>query len=329
MWKPYNCSVAQKEELLNLTRKAILYLSKQDLKGLLRYITSAITIVAFLLAVDYFAAKSSLRIQLHSAPYGYYMDSLLEYYHANNIKFPKELMEDQSLRKVFGRDTKLIDPNRVHITGWISDEELIRAIVRGQEVGSFLEYRIEELERQIGKYAYTKHIYGDMNHRGFYDEQKFRPILDYIKSKLSTSDYYIFLAVLIHSREVAHTVFINNDGELDIKNVRVTFPAPLSKVTGSRANNILSCRPATSLLHEVVHGTSETTLRLPSLKKGEGLALNIRTRENEINRNEVFTSYERDKLIERGRAFLYFFLILISMFALSLVFRGPSKASVN
>jgi hypothetical protein len=273
MWKPYNCSVAQKEQLVNLARKAFLYLSNCDLKDLLRYITSAITIVAFLLAVDFFAAKPSLRIGLHSRPYGYYMDSLLQYYHATKINFPKQLVEDESLRKVFARDTKLMDPNRVHIVGWMSDEELIGAIVRGQEIGSYVEYRIEQLERQITKYTYVKHLYGYMDDRGFYDEQRFAPIRDYIRSKLSTTDYYIFLAALIRSREVAHTVSITNDGDLDLKNVRVTFAAPLSKVTESRTNNIISCRPATSLLHEVVAGTSEITLRLPSLKKGESLSL--------------------------------------------------------
>jgi len=250
------------------------------------------------------------------------MDSLLKFYQANNIHFPKQLMEDKSLRKLFARDTNLMDPNRVKIASWISDEELIGAIVRGQEIGSFVEYRIEQLERQIGKYTYIKHISGGyMDDRGFYDEQKFRPTLDYIRSKLSTSDYYIFLAALIHSREVGQAVFIKNDGDLDLKNVRVTFPAPLSKVTDSRANNILSCRPNTSLLHEVVDGTSDITLRLPSFKKGEFLSLDIRIRENEINRNEVFTSYERDNLIDRSRAFLYFFLILIIMFVFNIGLR--------
>jgi len=323
MWKPYNCSVAQKEELVNLVRKAFLCLSKIHLKDLLEYIRSAITIVAFLLAVDYFAAKPSVRIVIHPMPKGYYMDSLLRYYQANNLDFPKQLMEDQSLRKIFARDTRLLDPNYVLIWSGMSDEELIRAIVRGQqEVGGWVKYMIEQLEKQIGKYTYFKHAYAYMDERGYHDEQQFRPILDYIRSKLSTTDYYIFLTALIYSREVDHVIYITNDGDLDLKNVRITFPAPLSKITNSRANNILSCRPSTSLLHQIVDGTSETTLRLPWLKKGEGATLNIRAREHEINRNEVFTSYERDNLIDRGRAFLYFFLILIITFALSLVLRG-------
>ena len=329
MWNPYSCSVAQKEQIVNLTKKAFLYLSKCDLKDLLQYITSAITIVAFLFAVNYFAAKPSLRIGINPRLRGYYMDSLLEYYQADKFNFPKQLKEDQSLRKLFTRDTKLMDPNHVEIAGWTSDEELIGAIVKGQEIGSFVQYRIEQLERQLSKYTYMKRIYGYSDDRGFYDEQTFAPILDYIKTKLSRSDYYIFLAALIRSREVDHTVFIKNDGDLDLKNVRVTFPAPLSKVTDSRANNILSCRPATSLLHEVVVGISDITLRLPSFKKGESLLLNIRTRENEINRNEVFKSYERDNLIDRARAFLYFFLILIIMFVLSVVLRVLSKAGWN
>jgi len=329
MRKPFNSIVARKEQIVNLARNAFLYLSKCDLKDLLQYITSAITIVAFLLAVDYFAAKPSLKIGIGTSPRGYYMDSLLEYYQVNNINFPKQLMEDQSLRKLFARDTKLIDPNNVQIIGGISDESLIGAIVRGQEIGSFIEYRIDLLEKQIGKYTYMKHVYGYMDDRGFYDEQTFGPILDIIRSKLSTSEYYIFLAALIRSREVSHVVFIKNDGDLDLKNVIVTFPAPLSKVTDSRANNILSCRPATTLLHDVVYGTSDITLRLPSFKKGESLSLDISTRENEINRNEVFTSYERDNLIDKGRAFLYFFSILIIMFGFSLVLTGRSKAETR
>ena len=317
MWKPYNCSVAQKEQIETLARKALLYLSIRNLKDLLWYIISAITIVAFLLAVDYFSAKPSLRISIYTRNMGYYIDSLLYYYQANNISFPKQLMEDQSLRKLFTRDTPM-DPNQVYITGWLSDEALIGAIVRGQEIGSFVEYRIEQLERQIGKYTYTKQIYGYVDDRGFYDEQKFRPILDYIKSKLSTNDYYIFLASLIHSREVNQTIFITNDGDLNLKNVRMTLPSPFSKVSDSRSNNILSCRPDTSLLHEVVYGTSEITLRLPSFKKGESLSLNIRTRENEINKSEVFTSYEQENIIDRSRVILYFFLILIIMFFLNI-----------
>jgi len=71
MWKPYNCPVAQKEELVNLARRALLNLGKFDLKDILRYITSTITIVAFLLAVDYFSAKPSLKIGLHRRAYGY------------------------------------------------------------------------------------------------------------------------------------------------------------------------------------------------------------------------------------------------------------------
>jgi hypothetical protein len=239
------------------------------------------------------------------------MDSLLEYYHANNISFPKQLTEDQSLRKLFARDIKFMDPNRVEITAWISDEELIRAIVKGQEIGSFVQYRIDQLERQLSKYTYEKRIYGYIDNRGSYDEQTFAPILDYIRTKLSKSDYYIFLAALIRSRELGHTVFITNDGDLDLKNVIVTFPAPLSKVTDTRANNILDCSAHTSLLHEVVESTSDITLHLPSFKKGESLSLNIRTRENEINTNEVFKSYEGDNLIDKARALLWFCFILI------------------
>ncbi len=318
MWKPNNCIFAQKEELLNLAKKAFLGLSKYDLKDLLQCITTAIAIVAFLHAVNYFAAKPSLRIGLHSSANGYYMVSLLKYYQDNNITFPKQLSEDQSLHKIFSRDTHLPDPNHIQVSDGVSDEAVIKALARGQDIGSFIERRIDQIERQIGKYTYMKHIYIRHDERGFYDEQKFTPTREYIKSKLSTSDYYKFMVALIYSREVDNTIFIKNDGDMDLKNVKITFPAPLSKVTETRANNILSRSVSGTILNEVVDGTSDITLRLPSLKKGEFLSIDIITRENEINSNEVFTSYERDNLIDRTRVFLSFSLILIIMIALSL-----------
>jgi hypothetical protein len=325
MWKPYDCSFAQKGEVVELASRCCLYLKKVDLKGVLSYVTSTITIVAFLMAAEYFTAKPSLRIEVHSDPHGYYIDSLLGYYRVNKIAFPKQLMEDQSLRTVFSREVKSTDPNYTDIGAGTSDEEHIGAIVKGQDLGSFVEYLTVQLERQIDKYTYFKHVYGYSDERGFYDEQRFKPVRDYIRSKLSTNDYYIFLAAMIRSREVAHLVYIKNDGDLDLKNIRVTFPAPLSKVTESRANNILSVRPATSLLHEIVIGTSDVTLRLPSLKKGQFLTLDIRTRENEIKSDEIFTSYERDTVLNGGRVLNYFLFVLGTIFVLSRVCQGSKS----
>ena len=98
----------------------------------------------------------------------------------------------------------------------------------------------------------------------------------------------------------------------------MTFLAPVSKVTEGRANNILSYEVNSTLLHEIIHGTSDITVRLPSFKKGDLFSLEIRTRENEIDRNEVFTSYERDNPINGRSAILWSFgiLICISIFRL-------------
>ena len=224
MWKPYDFCFACRGELSAFTRECFVRLRTYSSKTILSLVTSTITVVAFLLAVDYFTAKPSLNIGVNSRPVGYYMASVLAFYEQNNVPFPRQLLEDQSLRDVFTPNARLTDTNYADISDSSSDEEVVRAILRGQELGWYNQRRIELLEKQIGKYTYTKHIYDHSDGRGFYNEQEFMPILDGIRSKLSESDYFIFLAALIHSREVFSHVSIKNDGHVDLRNVRITFP---------------------------------------------------------------------------------------------------------
>lgn len=309
MWKPYNCAVATNRQMLHLGIRAWSRAWKVDVKG---SVTFSITIVAFLFAVEYFTAKPSLNIVILRMPYGYYMDSVLSFYEERGLDLPRLFTEDPSLAKLFTENTRPMDPNYIPLDAGTPDEEVIEAIARGQDIGWFVEYMTKQLESQIERYTFVKHIYGGgLDERGFYREEDFKPIREYVKSKSSATEYYIFLAALIRSREIGNTVFVKNDGDVDLSNIRITFPAPLSKITSSRADNLLNYRADTALLYELTVDDIKLAVHLPSLKKGEFASLDIRTRENEINSKEIFYSYEQDRLIKKRRVSVVFVIVFI------------------
>lgn len=303
-------------------------MQQYDLKDLIGFVISAITIVAFLVAVDFFSAVSSLNISVKTSHLGYYMDSLKNYYTDNNLKFPNQIYENKSLNKIFSQSLTKRNSNYIDQGDADSDELAVKAIANGQDIttSGFVEYRIKKLEKQLDNYTYEKHVYSsNSDRRGFYDEQDFKPVLDIIQSKLSKEEYYTFLVALIRSRERFQNIFINNDGDVDLKNVKITIPAPLSKVTESREKNILSFQVVGKLLHEVANGTVDLTIYLPSLKKGQFLSLQITTRENQIKSEEIFYSYARDNIINKNGILLYFCIILLAMVILKkFVFKGET-----
>lgn len=315
--------------MINFIKNIFLNMQQYDLKDLIGFVISAITIVAFLVAVDFFSAVSSLNISVKTFHLGYYMDSLKNYYTDNNLKFPNQIYENKSLNKIFSQSLTKRNPNYIDQGDADSDELAVKAIANGQDIttSGFVEYRIKKLEKQLDNYTYEKHVYSfNSDRREFYDEQDFKPVLDIIQSKLSKEEYYTFLVALIRSRERFQNIFINNDGDVDLKNVKITIPAPLSKVTESREKNILSFQVVGKLLHEVANGTVDLTIYLPSLKKGQFLSLQITTRENQIKSEEIFYSYARDNIINKNRILLYFCIILLVMVILKkFVFKGETS----
>jgi hypothetical protein len=321
------------EPTLPLFKNMLSYLGQYELKDFLEYLRSAITIIAFLMAVEYFTPQASLKISEHTMHCGFYPDSIVNYYQEHKIEFPKRLIEDQSLHGVFPREVKQIDRSSgpgENVGEAASEEMVVAAIAEGQPILGYIEHvRIGKLESQIGKYTYAKQVYLLGDDRLSCSEEDFKRVLARAKSLLSPKDYYILLVASLRSRENGQSIYVNNDGDLDLKNVTITIPAPLSKVTDSRRNNILVYSVVGDPPNEVVNDGSGITLHLPSLKKGWNTSLEIVTRENRINADEIVTSYERDKPIRKGRVFLYFVLTLVAMLVLKLVFKGRTPGAVR
>ncbi|MHA2315768.1 MAG: hypothetical protein ACXACF_10910 [Candidatus Hermodarchaeia archaeon] len=281
-------------------------MAKFDATEIVGIVTSSITIVAFLLAVDYFTARPSLKISLFTTSHGFYMDSVIKYYRENAIEIPKQLYEDKALRGLFPKVAKSRDPNNeIMINAGASDELLIKLMSKSRDISWYLPHRIEMLENHIEKYTYKKRIYVSDDSRGFHDTNTFQPVLHRIKLLLSQEQYYIFLTALIRSREIPHQIFINNDGDIDLKKVEITVPAPVSKITESRSKNILGYEIQGELLHEITEDDDRITMSLQILKQGESFGLRIRTKENKIMEEDIITSYERAIDVDKNQVLLY------------------------
>lgn len=298
---------------------------KKDAMKLFQVIVYTISIVAFLTAIDYFSKKLSLNIGIHPQSSGYYMDTVEKFYKQNEIELPQIFLEGSQFAWVFKKEKDFKD--HVTIGDGTSDEDLIRAIKKGQEMGGYVHRRIEHLERQIENYHYKKHIYVGFESRGFYPEKDFKKPLSVIKNQLLPEEYYIFLSALIFSREVRHIIFIKNDGEIDLKDLTIVIPSPLSKITERRDNNILDVELVGSFLHQIKQNSDTVMISLPFFKKGETFSLDVITRENELDKNDIFYSFKELKPINLKRLAITGIITFFCMALLALFFKGNYENS--
>lgn len=296
---------------------------KKDAMKLFQLVIHAISIVAFLTAIDYFSKKSSIRIEIYPEPAGYHMDTVEKFYKENEIELPQIFREGGQFSWMFKKEKDFKD--YVSMGDAASDEDLIRAIKKGQKIGGYVHRRIEHLERQMEKYHYKKTLYLGLESGIFYPKEYFKKPLSLLKKQLSPEDYYIFLSALIFSREVYHNIFITNDGEIDLRDLTIVIPSPLSKITERRENNILDAKMVDSYLHQINKNTDTTIISLPFLKKGEAFSLNVITRENELEKDSFFYSFKEAKTIDLKKLILTGIITFFCMVFLVIFFKGNYK----
>lgn len=206
----------------------------------------------------------------------------------------------------------------------LPDEELIK--IAAQSPTWDMDFRTDMLEKQIGKSAYKKPAYNSFAIGQGFDEQEFEPKRDLIKSMLSKKDYYIFLASLMYSREISNDIQIQNNGDVDLKNLKITISSPRSIITESREDNILFHTFKSALRHEVVKTNDSLTLTFPFLKKNDKtLSLVIVTRENPIENKDITQTYESNTFIIEKQIYIFLVVVfIIAFFLKAVIFRIKS-----
>lgn len=298
----------------------ILNQCKRDINILFKIIIHTLTIVAFVGALDYFSKKASIIITPYTRTNGFYKNSIKKFYTENDLSIPLVFNEFKSLR--FLSENEIVEEHDILIGGTTSNLDFIKALIKGRKIPESLKTRrIDKLKEQIKNYSFKKQSYVYISEE-FYEEQMVFEMLTQIEPRLTQEDYIVFLCALIQSREIHQSIAIENNGDIDLKNLKIIFPAPISKVSESRNNNIYDFNIESLIPHDVVLNSEDLTINLLSLKKGEIFSFAVFTKENKIERNEISYSYDAKKLVDKEKALHLGIDVFIFITLLTIFFKG-------
>ena len=293
---------------------------KLELDGtkLIQIVVCTISVIAFLEGIRYFSAKPSLQIKVHPTPYGYFMDTVRSFYQKNKFEIPEIFFNEPTLKKIFFHERR---------NGGI--DLLIPEILKflQEDINMKIPKQLtEDLEKRIKDYEYERGIW--FSSAGEYiEEEKFKGVLQFLKSKLSEQEYFVFISALIYSREIDHNIFINNDGDVDLKELTFIIPSPWGKIEESRDNNILNFQFISSKeLHIADEKPDRLMLSIPELKRKRGFSIKVRTRENQIDQNDILNTYKADYQIQEWKVFQHTIFVFIVIFLLCVFLtKGDTK----
>lgn len=281
-------------------------------------VTFSITISGTLLALDHFSAQSSLSIRIRRLHIDYSMDATKSFYETNDLRIPTPL------RPLFTLQHREAE-NYTTIDGGMSDVEIIEMLRNNRDKGdsAWVSMRTEKLEKQIGVYHHDRRffIWSDQ----YTGEDQFRKILEIAKAtSISYFEYYVFLCAAINTREILQNVLISNTGDLELRDLKIVIPSPVSEIVKSRHDNILNYEFVGFNLHEIKDDPNSVIITTPSLKKGKSISLRMSTKENELDKREFLYSFKEHHTVDKFR-FLWTTLTIFALVTLLTVFFHGKK----
>lgn len=306
-------------------KQGILEFRSFDISWIFQVITLTVTLVAFIAVVDYFTSQASLEIRLlGGAPKMnmlYSPDAMHAFYAENNLDIPKVL------HTFFAAERKTIPEHYVEIGSATPDIDIIAALKRGQK-GLMLDRRIEILKEHLNRYDYKKrfYLYGG---GGGYQQTAMTKILNRYEKLLSSQDFFFFLSAAIYSREVTNTVFVKNNGEVDLTNVELEIPAPTSKITESRSKGILDFDFQGSMPHKIELKENVVFVSLPMLRVDKFFGVRMISRENKIDLNEIYNTYKVQRYVNYQRLLVHSAVIFFIVLCLKAFFSGQNSVQTK
>lgn len=313
--------------MLKKYKEYIVNLRRIDANIIFQLIFQTITIVALLAAINHFSKKSSIEITVSRIPFaGFHMNGIRDFYTNNTIKIPKTFAKDPNLKILFDENLKNDEEKQfIPVGAGASDFELTQAIKNGRSLGSYINDRIEDLQKQMEKYDYKKRIWVLGEKGRYYDNKSINIFIDRNEKRLSKEELFIFLTALLQSRKLDNHIYIRNNGDIDLQNVKVSISSPISKVYESRKNNILNFSVQSLLPHKIENEEEILSVYLPILKTDDHFSMSIISRENQIKKDEIFYSFEEKQVLNKREMIVIALIILLIMILLRLFFKGKTK----
>jgi hypothetical protein len=272
-------------------------------------VETTIVIIAFLYAVDYFTANSSINVSVPHFPEARYdVSRVSSFYAINNIDLPDTSLHSL-LRPMFRGDHNRPD-GYINVWSGSTEQEILQALKKGQSEDDFLSvWRIKELEQRLRETTYKRQLFG-WDGEG-YDQATVEEILATVKEGLSVKEYYELVVALMSSRVFDNMIYITNSGETNLTDVTVTIPAPVSRISGDRSNTILGCALITQVLtdHEVLKG--KTLVHAEALEPGQWVNARISTTEFALDTTEFSATYTSSRVFHKQMLWVWFSIVWI------------------
>lgn len=281
--------------------------------SLISLLTSSLVIVALLQATNYFTSEASLELSIWGETRQYQPDLLTQFYRDNELEFP-DVFHDKRIRKLFS-DSSIFPDSYIMVADGTSDIEVLQALKNGQKVGWYLKRRITQLEQHLEESTFVKHIYRFNESISIIPKDGIPLLINFIEKNTSKEEYYTFLIALISARVIDQNVMVRNDSEVDLKDIVIIIPAPVSKLTEVRIGSILGFSIIGNLIYDVDEKEDRLIWRIPSLPKGEHLNLKVTSRDTQLKQSELSSLFQSDKRLEKSTIYwsipIAFMLLLI------------------
>jgi hypothetical protein len=297
--------------------------SKYDAFKFFEVMVYSAAIVGFLSAMEYFSKNPSVLISCEVFEYGRSREGIANFYRDFGFNIPKFIGME------LGVENDGSFPSRVYnlqIINEMDDISILGCIKNRNCSTNELHEKILELSEAQKNVEYQ--IKGDpiisttfMNLDVFLSEIKQKK-----DEKINDYDYILLLYAYIYAREVDNELRIVNDGNVDLKNVKITIPYPYSRFSKRRDNNLINVRYGSPALFDIDKLNDRLVLNIPKILKGQKLLYGIRTKENRINSAELIYSFDSKSNIDKKWALAGWIIIMGIMLLLAKIFNGRGKS---
>jgi len=289
------------------------YLNELPIKILFDYLIYSAGLVSFLGALLYFSSKPSIEVAIHAKKPIFKLSKIHNFFKDFEIDLPKDMRDIYLYQGLFNRKSPQSSGYK-HIVGPDpAINTILDAYKMGQDVSGWMQIQNKNLERDVIKSSFRLVGASGSHYEDFIREEDVSSLLRNLSKKLSIESKYLFLCSLYWGRDVNHTIFINNTGDVSLKDILINIPAPVVRFSHARENNILNIDSMDAIPHKIINENNNVRIEIPFLAKNKSIWLGVWTRENQINSEHIQKTFKSKPEINSSEAILWclsFFLIM-------------------
>lgn len=266
---------------------------------LLQTISTAIAIFGILIAFKYVMLRPSIEVTVKEFPSPYYAANLLlDFYTANNIEIPNDILDDP----ILSRSLKKHDDGLDSLAAGKSYIETARFFEKHDvAIDNFL---FDRLEERFDSIDFKTRFYTSSSGTVF-PQERLDNLKKHAKENLSRKSYFLYLISLLSIRIVPQTIFVKNNGEVDLNNVEIRISAPVKSLDFKREGAIVDFQMHDSTPFQVENVSDELIIHKKVLKVGQFFSVEVKTKENHLQKDEIYSSFESAQVLDKKSSIKY------------------------